>query len=899
MFSALSSNFSYYSKYAEAQEGSYHFIDFMIFPSPLENLRKGNSLRTDFMLSLLLAMIPAFLISLSFDYYFVYTQNMKALREISENKVIKAVHTLQKPLWHYDTDFLHSYVEILADDSSLTRIFVYDDRDRPVAQFDTSALQENLRSVSWEIEKPILQEGVIIGRLLVTFNNSEISKLTRQMIVSDILVILAVLCSVWSVSWILINRYVLHPLKIMKNSFHSISEGDYSKRVLLEDNNELTSIAGEFNTMVDQVEMREMALRESEVKYRNLVESPSDIIFTADNDNQLIFINSNYEKWTGIPAEFLLGRPFSELFPKFHEIGDLLSNARYTGSSKVLFEEELKKKDGSSIPVELNFSTQYDSNDTAIGVIGIARDISNRRQAEGDLRKYEQMVASITDYMLLIDRNFIIQAVNNAYLENAGKERHELIGAHITTIYNRDVFAEDFLPFLEACLEGNSVKNDLLMAVDDGKSKYMTITYYPIFEQDNSVSGVMMHQRDVTEQKRLEAMLHQSQKMEAIGTLAGGIAHDFNNIIGGIVGYAEMIEMFDAENSPRLQSRIQHVLKGAYRAKDLVEQILTFSRNTDSKKKPLNLGELVKDTMQFLRASIPSTIEIINQEIHDNAVVWADETSLHQILMNLCTNGAHAMQKEGGHLVVSLTLHTISQADADNINVTDAGAYVVLSVSDTGIGIDSTTITRIFEPFYTTKKTGEGTGMGLAVVHGIVKNLRGAITVESTPALGTTFNVYLPRFDFTAGEAANTPVVENSPAKGKGCILIVDDEQELVKFSAEILEHLGYEVISKTSSVSARKTFMEDPYRFDLVLTDQTMPNITGLDLARQFMEIRSEIRIILCTGFSQPNIEQEANALGISRFVKKPFGARQLANMVQEELDTLHRARKNGIEGS
>jgi PAS domain S-box-containing protein len=877
-------------------EGSYLSSYIMISPSPLGYLRKSNSLRTDFMLSLLLAMIPAFLISLSFDYYFVYTQNMKTLREISENKVIKAVHTLQKPLWQYDTDFLHSYVEILADDSSLTRIFVYDDRDRPVAQVDKSALQQNLRSVSWEMEKPILQEGVTIGRLLVTFNNSEISKLTRQMIVSDILVILAVLCSVWSVSWILINRYVLHPLKIMKDNFHSISEGDYSKRVLLEDNNELASIAGEFNTMVDQVEMREMALRESEVKYRNLVESPSDIIFTADNDNKLIFINSNYVKWTGIPATNLLGRSFSELFLKFSEIGELLSNARFAGSSEFLFEEELKKEDGTSIPVELNFSTQFDSNDAAIGVIGIARDISNRRQAEGDLRKYEQMVASITDYMLLIDRDFMIQAVNNAYLENAGKERHELIGAHITTIYNEPVFAEDFLPFLEACLEGNSVKNDLLMAVDDGKSKYMTITYYPIFEQDNSVSGVMMHQRDVTEQKKLEAMLHQSQKMEAIGTLAGGIAHDFNNIIGGIVGYAEMIEMFDAEASPRLQSRIQHVLKGAYRAKDLVEQILTFSRNTDSKKKPLNLGVLVKDTMQFLRASIPSTIEIIKQEIHSKAVVWADETSLHQILMNLCTNAAHAMQKEGGQLFVSLTVQTISLEDADNINVSESGSYVVLSVRDTGIGVDSAIISRIFEPFYTTKKTGEGTGMGLAVVHGIVKNLRGAITVDSTPDIGTTFNVYLPRFDFSPREAEDALVVDNSPAPGKGCILIVDDEEELVKFSAEILEHLGYEVVSKTSSVSARKAFMEDPHRFDLVITDQTMPNITGLDLARQFMDIHTTIRIILCTGFSQPNIEQEAHALGIHRFVRKPFGARQLANIVQEELSTLHHSQGNGI---
>jgi len=291
--------------------------------------------------------------------------------------------------------------------------------------------------------------------------------------------------------------------------------------------------------------------------------------------------------------------------------------------------------------------------------------------------------------------------------------------------------------------------------------------------------------------------------------------------------------------------------------------------------------------MQFLRASIPSTIEIAKQELHAKAVVWADETSIHQILMNLCTNAAHAMQKDGGQLFVSLGLETISTEDAEKINVTESGSYVVLTVHDTGVGIDPAKITRIFEPFYTTKKTGEGTGMGLAVVHGIVKNLRGAVTVESSPGTGTTFNVYLPQFDFSEKEIEDGQIVQEAIPDGKGCILIVDDEEELVNFSKEILEHLGYEVVSKTSSVNARKTFMEDPDRFDLVITDQTMPNITGLDLARQFIDMRADIRIILCTGFSQPNIEQEANALGIHRFVKKPFGARQLANMVREEMGT------------
>lgn len=836
------------------------------------------------MLSLLLAMIPAFLISLSFDYYFVYTENMKTLVSVSENKVIKAVHTLQKPLWQYDVDFIDKYVAILADDSSLTTISVYDDHDRLVAHVDNSDREDTRGSKRWELDKPVHHGDKLIGRLLVTFNNSEISRLTRQMIMSDILVILAVLFSVWSVSWILISQYLLKPLKIMADSFHSISRGDYSQRVQLEENNELTAIAAEFNTMVDQVEIRETELRESEVKYRNLVESQSDVIFTADTSGNLLFLNSNYEKWTSIPIAEKIGRPFSELFHIRKELDDLPIYVQ-AGKNDIFIEDELRKIDGTIIPVELSLTAQLDSLGAPQGVIGIARDITGRRQAEGDLRKYEQMVASITDYMLLLDRTFSIQAVNNAYLENTGQERHQLIGSYIGSVYEQKVFDEEILPYLEACLAGNSVKNELVMSGDDGTGTYMVITCYPIFEQDGAVSGVMLYQRDVTEQKKLEAMLHQSQKMEAIGTLAGGIAHDFNNIIGGIVGYGEMIEMFDAKGSPRLESRIRHVLQGAYRAKDLVEQILTFSRKTDSRKKPINLGGLVHDTLQFLRASIPSTIAIVEQGVDDKVVVWADETSMHQVLMNLCTNAAHAMQADGGKLIVSMSLETVDTEKAEQLDLADTGNYVNLAVRDTGTGIEHDQISRIFEPFYTTKKTGEGTGMGLAVVHGIVRDLRGAVAVESLPGSGSTFNIYLPLFDIGNREADDIDEIGERIPKGKGSILVVDDEEELVSFCQEILEHLGYEVTGKTSSVSARKIFMEDPSRFDLVITDQTMPNITGIDLARQFLAVRRDLPVILCTGFSEPDLERDAKEAGIRTFVRKPVGARQLVDMVWNEI--------------
>jgi PAS domain S-box-containing protein len=273
----------------------------------------------------------------------------------------------------------------------------------------------------------------------------------------------------------------------------------------------------------------------------------SSDLFTTDTTGKLLFINENYHKWTGFDGHSLLCHPFSALFATTANSAIKSPVIQSNDYLDALYEEELLRKDGETIPVEVKFSVQYDSNGEATGIIGIARDITNRKQAEEDLRKYEQMVASITDYMLLIDRNMIIQAVNNAYLEGTGKNRQELIGSKVETIYDHKTFTNDFLHYFETCLEGTrSVKDEIWMESDGCRPKYMVVTFYPIFEKDGSVSGVMIHQRDVTEQKKLEAMLHQSQKMEAIGTLAGGIAHDFNNIIGGIIGYAEMIELFDS-----------------------------------------------------------------------------------------------------------------------------------------------------------------------------------------------------------------------------------------------------------------------------------------------------------------------------------------------------------------
>jgi CheY-like chemotaxis protein len=372
--------------------------------------------------------------------------------------------------------------------------------------------------------------------------------------------------------------------------------------------------------------------------------------------------------------------------------------------------------------------------------------------------------------------------------------------------------------------------------------------------------------------------------MEAIGTLAGGIAHDFNNILSAILGYTDMA-LTDQTLDNRLRRYLDQVYKAGERAKDLVKQILAFSRQSDEALRPLGISPIVKEVLKLLRAALPSTIKI-HCEIHaDQDTVLADPTQIHQVLMNLCTNAAHAMHGGKGELIVSLSPMEINPGDAFIINHDlTPGMYLQLSVSDTGHGIDPVIMDRIFDPFFTTKKPGEGTGMGLSVVHGIVKSYNGAITVESKVGEGTTFHVYLPLLMETEGK----PEVEAALRiiGGKECILFVDDEESLVRLAEDMLSGLGYEVIGRTSSMEALELFRARPNRFDLVITDMTMPNMTGIELAREIMHIQPGVPVVLCTGFSEAITPETAKAMGVREFIMKPIIQKQLAEAIRRAVD-------------
>ena len=431
------------------------------------------------------------------------------------------------------------------------------------------------------------------------------------------------------------------------------------------------------------------------------------------------------------------------------------------------------------------------------------------------------------------------------------------------------------IPFLERAQE-----NDTALMLSHGAIWLLGISGLLLFYgQEHSLAE--KNQRMEEEKRKLESQLRQAQKMEAIGTLAGGIAHDFNNILSIIFGYNELA--MEEQNPEKRQQHLLELNKGAERAKELVGQILAFSRKAEQQKQPLQVSSIIKEALKMLRASIPATIEI-KQDIASNGMVLADPTQIHQIIMNLCTNAYHAMRETGGILAVSLKEVAIGATEYSYANI-PKGRYLKLEVSDTGCGMDQKTQEKIFEPYFTTKKIGEGTGLGLAVVHGIVASHHGHITVYSEPGKGTGFHVYLP---LTEQDASILPdKTEPKELLGKGeRVLFVDDEEQIRKVLGAILTRNGYHVTICADGVQALAKFQENPDQFDLVITDMTMPSMTGAELAQKILALRPQTPVILCTGHSELINREKAFALGICEYLTKPILMETFLGATRKALD-------------
>jgi PAS domain S-box-containing protein len=506
---------------------------------------------------------------------------------------------------------------------------------------------------------------------------------------------------------------------------------------------------------------------------------------------------------------------------------------------------------------------------------------NRREQAEMSLMRLDAAINTIDETIIITDTQGIIQYINPAFERTTGYSKDEALGASIHMLDSGKHDQDFYQQMQQAVTRGDIWKGLVVNKKKDGSLYDVEATLSCTRLPDGTVANHITVQRDVTQEIKLEQQYRQAQKMEAIGALAGGIAHDFNNILAAIMGYTQ-ISIDTVQDRPATQKHLQAILKATDRAVSLVKQILTFSRKTDQETKPVMPKIVIREALKLLRASLPSTIEI-RQSIRSDSVVLADPTQIHQVIMNLCTNAGHAMQKQGGKLEVSLDDITLDAEFAKQHPGLTPGPHVKLLVTDTGNGISPEIIERIFDPFFTTKPHGEGTGLGLSVVHGIIQSCGGIINVQSETGQGTAFDIYLPVIQ------AEVPIAEQKSGplpRGKESILFVDDEPMLVDISKRILESLGYRVTVCTASNEALTIFKKEPLAFDAVITDYTMPQMTGIELAQEIMAIRPDIPILLCTGCTENITQQKARSIGICEFIMKPLKINNLASTLRRVFD-------------
>ncbi len=514
------------------------------------------------------------------------------------------------------------------------------------------------------------------------------------------------------------------------------------------------------------------------------------------------------------------------------------------------------------------------------------RMVQDRLRIEGEVRKneekYRTLIETTDTGFVIVDQEGNVLDANQEYVRLTGYAALEdILGRRViewTAPYDQERNAEE----VRNCFTTGFVRH---LGIDyiSPSGKITPIDINASLITTGEQVEILAIIRDMTERKRLEGQLRHAQKMEAIGTLAGGIAHDFNNILAAIFGYAEMAKRGLPEGH-RARKDLAQVLQASGRAKELVQQILTFGRKAEQEQKPVLVQSLAKEALKLMRASMPSSITISQHIDPECGAILADPIQLHQVLVNLCTNAFHAMEDEGGELSVDLAMVDLDAMDLRHEEQMEPGQYVCLSVKDTGHGLAPEMRERIFEPYFSTKEMGKGFGMGLAVVHGIVKSHGGMIEVESFPGKGTVFQVFFPLAQARAREEEGEE--EPELPRGNERILLVDDEPELVKMEKAMLVELGYTVTGTASSKEALALFQAEPQGFDLLLTDQTMPGLSGLELIEQVLALRNDLPVVLCTGYSAQVDEDAARKKGVSRFIMKPLTMLALAEVVRKALD-------------
>ncbi len=622
-------------------------------------------------------------------------------------------------------------------------------------------------------------------------------------------------------------------------------------------------------------------------RFINIVDQIGEGVAAADLNGTIIYVNQAWADMHGYAPKTLIGQHLSMFHSEEQNAGEVIPiNKKVLRKGYYRGEVGHKRADGTLFITHMSSTLQKDDNGRVVGFIGVATDLSEQKKVEEALReneiKFRHLFNLSPQPISLTDLNGRILDVNQKFCEKMQYSRNEVIGKNTLDI---GFPAEDRQPFIDQLIENGDVSGYEISHRIKNKETIQVQLYSKLIQikgQFNTLT--VLH--DVTAQRKLEAQLVQSQKLEAIGTLAGGIAHDFNNILSAILGYIELAKIY-IEPDSKVFLYLEEVFKAGNRAKELVRQILSISRQAEQKRKPVDINLITREALRMLKATLPSSIEIRENLGDAVSLIEADPVQIHQVMMNLVTNAGQAMKEKGGILTVSLDIvefhSTVRKMDQE----IKPGKYVKLVIGDTGHGISGEDRKRIFDPYYTTKAQGMGTGLGLAVAQSIVKKHGGNILFSSKIGAGTDFYIYLPVLDKKpVTESSDILKIKSLLPVGTETILLVDDEDTIIDTGREMLEYLGYSVEAYSKSIYAFNEFKKSPEKYDLIISDMTMPEMNGDEMARKMIAIRPDIPIVICTGYNPKIDEKTALAIGLKAFIFKPLTFQKLATTVRDVLD-------------
>ncbi len=642
--------------------------------------------------------------------------------------------------------------------------------------------------------------------------------------------------------------------------------------------------------------------------FESVFNSMHSLIAYLDRDLCFIRVNRAYAGANGQPAEYFPGKGYFDLFPDPEQEAEFRRVAG-TGEPLRVFETpypllagdmlkshywdwSLEPVRGSEVEIVGLVLTLFDVTDRrwAKEALRISEEdkeelITDRGRVEQDRTRLAAAIEQAAESVAVTDRHGIIRYVNPAFEGATGYSRQEIVGKSLLFL-EADTEAEAHRQLRWDTMARGEVWRGRGVRMRKNGDRYpveSSITPLRDPEDRSKIAEYVVTERDISKEVRLEKQLRQAQKMEALGTLAGGIAHDLNNILMPIIMNAEMISE-DVDDGSSLHHFATKVLSSAHRGRNLVRRILTFSREKDAEKKRFAVGQPVEEALDLVRPTLLSTVELKQHIASDAGQVVGDPAEIQEIIVNLCSNAAHAVGVERGTIEVTLTNVTIGPEESAVHSELKPGRFVRLAIRDTGVGMDDRLMERIFDPFFTTKKPSEGTGMGLAMVHGAVRRHGGVIFVSSLPGRGSSFEIYLPRVASVAKERES---IHPPPRGNNETLLLVDDEQDIAEVAQNVLTRLGYQVMTETTAVSALEAFQRAKDRLNLVILDFALSEMTGLELAGRMRRIRSDIPIILATGFSGAVDLSEMEALGIRELVRKPLTSREVGEAIRRVLDS------------